>query len=181
MPGRIAQYPQAMPDWASLPQDQRVLNARQSLKGLSDAQKNVRIALPNGPGARLLFALLARDWQRIGVTAKAVAPGASADFRLMDEVAPSANPLWYLAPFAACATTPLCSPKVRNSLSLARQARPEDRAAFFAEADKVIAKDQLFIPIARPLRWSLVTPNLAGFAENARAIHPLNRLASARN
>ena len=181
MPGRIAQYPQAIPDWASLPQDQRVLNARKRLEGLSDAQKNVRIALPKGPGARLLFALLARDWQRIGVTAKAVAPGASADFRLMDEVAPSANPLWYLAPFAACATTPLCSPKVRNSLSLARQARPEERAAFFAEADKVIAQDLLFIPIARPLRWSLVTPNLGGFAENARAIHPLNRLASTQN
>ena len=49
------------------------------------------------------------------------------------------------------------------------------------EADKVIAKDQLFIPIARPLRWSLVTPNLGGFAENARAIHPLNRLASTQN
>jgi peptide/nickel transport system substrate-binding protein len=45
----------------------------------------------------------------------------------------------------------------------------------------VIAKDQLFIPIARPLRWSLVTPNLGGFAENARAIHPLNRLASTKN
>ena len=55
------------------------------------------------------------------------------------------------------------------------------RAAFFAEADKVIAQDQLFIPIARPLRWSLVTPNLGGFAENARAIHPLNRLASTQN
>jgi peptide/nickel transport system substrate-binding protein len=100
---------------------------------------------------------------------------------LVDDVAPSTNPLWYLAPFAACATTPLCSAEVGNSLSLARRARPEDRAAFFAEADQVIAKDQLFIPIARPLRWSLVTPNLGGFAENARAIHPLNRLASTRN
>lgn len=181
MPGRIAQYPQAMPDWASWPQDQRILTARQRLAGLSNAQKQVRLALPKGPGARLLFALLARDWQRIGVTAKAVAPGAAADFRLMDEVAPTANPLWYLAPFAACATTPLCSPKVRNSLSLARQAGPEERAAFFAEADHMIAKEQLFIPIARPLRWSLVTPNLAGFAENARANHPLNRLASTQN
>ena len=54
-------------------------------------------------------------------------------------------------------------------------------AADATEADKVIAKDQLFIPIARPLRWSLVTPNLGGFAENARAIHPLNRLASTQN
>lgn len=181
MPGRIAQYPQAMPDWASLAMDQRITTARQRLAGLSDAQKHVRIAMPNGPGARLLFALLARDWQRIGVTAEAVTPGDLADFRLMDEVAPTTSPLWYLAPFAACATTPACSPKVSNSLSLAGQARPEERAAFFAEADKVIAKEQLFIPIARPLRWSLVTPNLAGFAENARAIHPLNRLASPRN
>lgn len=181
MPGGLSQYPQALPDWASLTMDQRIVAARQRIEQLPDTQKQVRIAMPNGPGARLLFALLARDWQRIGITAQHVGPYAAADFRLMDDVAPTSSPLWYVAPFAACATTPLCSPEVANSLTQARRARADDRAAFFAEADKVIARQQLFIPIARPLRWSLVTPNLAGFAENARAIHPLNRLASTRN
>jgi peptide/nickel transport system substrate-binding protein len=50
-----------------------------------------------------------------------------------------------------------------------------------AEADQSLADDQLYIPIATPLRWSLVAPRLLGFAENGVAIHPLNRLERAKN
>ncbi len=36
--------------------------------------------------------------------------------------------------------------------------------------------DAGFIPLARPLRWSLVATRLAAWQANARAWHPLNRL-----
>jgi peptide/nickel transport system substrate-binding protein len=36
--------------------------------------------------------------------------------------------------------------------------------------------DTAFIPLAQPLRWSLVSSRLAAWTGNARSWHPLNRL-----
>ncbi len=177
LPGRIDSNPQATPDWASLPFDVRLKTARERVARLPDDQRRVRISLPSGAGSRLLFAMLARDWQRIGITAERARPGTEPDFKLIDAVAPAGGATWYLARFR-CGTAPLCSSAVGNSLAMAQRANAEDRSSFLSEADKNIAADQLYIPIARPLRWSLVAPRLTGFAENARAIHPLNRLSN---
>ena len=50
------------------------------------------------------------------------------------------------------------------------------RAQRIAEADAAMNEDVAFIPLARPLRWSLVTTRLQQWQANARAWHPLNRL-----
>jgi oligopeptide transport system substrate-binding protein len=45
-----------------------------------------------------------------------------------------------------------------------------------AAADAALRDDVAFIPIARPLRWSLVALRLSQWHTNSRAWHPLNRL-----
>jgi peptide/nickel transport system substrate-binding protein len=75
----------------------------------------------------------------------------------------------------------MCSQTVTSTLSILRRAKLEERPRLMAEADQSLADDQLYIPIATPLRWSLVAPRLLGFAENGVAIHPLNRLERAKN
>jgi peptide/nickel transport system substrate-binding protein len=41
--------------------------------------------------------------------------------------------------------------------------------------------DVAFIPLARPLRWSLVSMRLQQWQPNTRAWHPLNRLRADTN
>jgi peptide/nickel transport system substrate-binding protein len=127
-----------------------------------------------------LGAHLASDWRPIGVDLQLVTASAQADLRLIDNVAPTANALWYLQPFA-CGVAPLCSAATRDALSIAKRANKAERARLYAEADRAIMAEQLYIPLAQPLRWSLVAPQLTGFATNGTGHHPLNTLANARN
>ena len=50
------------------------------------------------------------------------------------------------------------------------------RAAFIREASRLIEEETLFLPIAAPVRWSLVGARIQGFAENIVARHPLTGL-----
>lgn len=136
----------------------------------------VRVALPPGPGSRLLFTLLRSDWAAIGVEAQRVDMEADADLRLIDEVAPSQSATWYLRHFT-CDRSIVCSEAADAALDLARLApNPLDRSARIADADLRLAELVPFIPIAQPLRWSLVAPRLSSFATNIRGVHPLNHL-----
>lgn len=177
MPGPIDSFIEAKPDWAALPLAERQARAR-ALINEQGRPVRITLALPSGPGARLLFAQLAGDWRRIGIEASLAPPGKPADFTLIDRVAPTTHASWYLLPFACTGRGP-CSAEARNALSIAQRANREERARLFAEADQAIADAQMFIPLARPLRWSLVAPQLTGFAENGTGHHPLNRLGSA--
>ena len=56
-----------------------------------------------------------------------------------------------------------------------------DRARLIGQADAALAVDTAFIPIARPLRWSLVALRLRQWRPNTRAWHPLNRLRDDTN
>ena len=49
------------------------------------------------------------------------------------------------------------------------------RNALFADAERLIREQTLFLPIAAPVRWSLVRA-LPGFAENRFARHTLTDL-----
>jgi peptide/nickel transport system substrate-binding protein len=49
----------------------------------------VRVAMPDGPGHRIVFAHLRRDWRLIGIEAERVAAGAPADLRVIDAVSPA--------------------------------------------------------------------------------------------
>lgn len=177
LPGPVGNFIQAVPDWATLERPARIARAR-SLIGNRDV--TIRLALPDGPGGRLLFAQLAADWRTIGVRTVRAGPGEPADLRLIDAVAPVSVATWYLNRFR-CPGLPQCSQDVTTTFTLLRRATPQERPRLIAEADQALADAQLYIPIATPLRWSLVAPRLLGYAENAVAIHPLNRLERAAN
>ncbi|TZG27354.1 ABC transporter substrate-binding protein [Sphingomonas montanisoli] len=133
----------------------------------------LKLALPAGPGGRALFAAIATQWARIGVRLERVVPDATADLTLVDEVAPSDEPEWFLTRFLCAAGRP-CSKMADESYARALQATdPAIRDAALAEAAERIAALHPFIPIAQPLRWSLVVANSTGFTANPRAIHPL--------
>ncbi|HJO63708.1 MAG TPA: ABC transporter substrate-binding protein, partial [Sphingomonas sanguinis] len=55
------------------------------------------------------------------------------------------------------------------------------RSAAIATADAAVNADTPFIPLARPLRWSLVSGRLRQYQTNIRAWHPLNRLRADTN
>jgi peptide/nickel transport system substrate-binding protein len=130
------------------PLEQRRATARTLLTGHDVPM--LRVAMLQGPGAHLLFALVAQDWRRIGVTATAVPMNAPADLALVDMVAPPGS----LAALA-CSVSKPCD--------------PSDRLQLIAPP---------FIPIAAPVRWSLVARGIDRFTENGLAAHPLDQLRS---
>lgn len=132
------------------------LNERRAaaLALLKGQKAHIRVAMPRGPGARLLFVLAAQDWAKVGISAEMVdAEARNPDLVLVDRVAPPAT----LA-VLACALSAGCDP-----------------------ADRMALINPPFIPVAAPVRWSLVAPSLDLFTENALAAHPLDQLRSGSN
>ena len=89
----------------------------------------------------------------------------------MDEVADFDDPLWYLTRLN-CAHVPVCS---KDGDALVRAARGADtiaqRRVLLAEAEAAIMGRYGYIPLATPLRMSLVRPGVGGFAPNLRGLH----------
>jgi oligopeptide transport system substrate-binding protein len=181
MPGRISlvapgvqELPNpALPDWAAMPLAERRDAAARLIAGFGAAEPiRIRVAIPDAPGDRLMFAYLRRDWRMIGVEAERVAMGAPADLLLIDQVAPSNVASWYLRHFT-CDVSALCDPAADQALLAARLApSTADRQARLADADRILTALVPFIPLTAPVRWSLVAPRLTGFRPNAFARHP---------
>lgn len=137
----------------------------------------IRVALPDGPGANLLYGYVGAALVSLGIVPERVAAEAPADLRLIDAVAPYDSGRWYVA--TACQ---LCSEATQTAIDAARDAdSPRMRAQQIAIADAALASEVAFIPIARPLRWSLVSIRLKAWTGNSRAWHPLNHLRSDTN
>ncbi len=161
-----------VPPWTLLTQPERQAAAARQVAGWTGDPVRLRIALPAGPGATLLYAYVSASLARIGIAAQRVGAEDPAELRLVDAVAPYDSGRWYLA--TACM---LCGSEAQAALDAARQAPTlEARAQRIAEADAAMNADVAFIPLARPLRWSLVSTRLRQWQPNARAWHPLNRL-----
>jgi peptide/nickel transport system substrate-binding protein len=136
----------------------------------------VRVAMAAGPGFRLLFARLRRDWAAVGVEASMVPAGAPADLRLIDEVAPAGLASWYLRHFS-CEASAICDPAADEMMAAARIApNAATRRALLANADRILAALGPFIPLTAPVRWSLVAPRLTGFRPNAFGRHAVGEL-----
>jgi peptide/nickel transport system substrate-binding protein len=141
-----------------------------------EARPTIRIALPQGPGADLLLEQLARDWAALGLKVERAGDGAPADFVLIDEVAPSSSASWFARRFR-CEIAAVCDSKVDEMLDAARTTPIlAQRSALLVDASSQIDSEQLFIPIAAPIRWSLVSARISGFAGNRFAIHTLTGL-----
>ena len=169
------------PDWAALPiTERRAAVLREAGEVIDEDGLQLAIALPEGPGADVLLARLTADWQPLGVELVRAGKGVPADLKLVDQVAPSSSPAWFARAFR-CGAAPLCSTDADKLMDSARDAEiAVQRAAMLAEAGRLIDQEVLFLPIAAPIRWSLVA-DLPGFAENIFARHPLSGLREKPN
>ena len=144
-----------------------------ALLGRGTESPEVRLFLPAGLGADLLLRELELDWSYLGLKVVRANSARSADFVLIDEVAPSASPAWVARRFR-CAVTPVCDPKVDELLEAARAAQvPAQRYALIGQAAALIDEQSLFLPLAAPVRWSLVGQRIDSFAGNRFARHSL--------
>jgi oligopeptide transport system substrate-binding protein len=169
--------PPVAPTWAgvALPERRNAARARVAAWRRANGGEAVtlRLALPSGPGATLLWAHLAEALLAIGAKPERVAMDDDrAELRLLDLVSPYDSGRWFIA--TACIA---CSDAARTAIEAAREA-PDlaARARRIAEADAALAADTAFIPLAQPLRWSVVALRLTGWQRNTRAWHPLNHL-----
>ena len=172
----------AQPQWLSLPvEERRALLTAEADRLFGDTERpKLRIAVPEGPGGAFLLARLKFDWAPLGIGAERAERPESADLVLIDEVAPSSSPAWFLRRFR-CGVAAICLEEVEPLLAAARAAPIADqRNALLAEAARMIDEGQLFIPITAPIRWSLVSGRVPGFAENPFARHTLVGLADPR-
>ena len=177
-PGLDGLQPPAAPAWMAIPiADRRAQLAAAARREFGDLEKpTLRIALPDAPGGRILFRRLASDWGAIGITVEAVEPGKAADFELIDKIAPSTSPAWFVRSFR-CGEVPVCDPEADELMDGARSATVAvQRNGLLAQAAQRIDDQQLFIALAAPIRWSLVSDRVQGFATNRFARHTLTSL-----
>lgn len=136
----------------------------------------VRLALPDGPGMKRLFRLVRAQWRSIGVETTRVAAGERADMTLIDEVAPYDSAAWYLSRLS-CARGVHCDPRAEALLEESVTAPTmEARFLLLGKAEPLVAAHNGFIPLATPVRWSLVGGRLDGFQPSARGFHNLRWL-----
>lgn len=172
------------PDWAALPIAERRASLAAAANRLFAGDQErplLRIAVPGGPGGDLLLQHLDQAWSVLGIRVERAGPGRGADLRLIDSVAPSSSPAWYLRQFR-CGEVPICSEEADELLEAARTAPvAAQRFALLAEAARRMENAQLFLPIAAPIRWSLVSTDVQGVAPNRFARHPLTALTEQLN
>lgn len=177
LPARLdSGAPPAAPQWAALPMEQRRATARERVSAWRadhpDGSLSIRIATGDSPGATLVWARVAHDLRDIGLQPHRVGDGEDADLRLIDAVAPYDSGRWYLV--NACQA---CPGDLVTAIQAARDAPTlAERARHIAMADMALATDTAYIPVAQPLRWSLVALRLRAWQPNSRAWHSLTHL-----
>lgn len=138
----------------------------------------LRIAMPAGPGNDLLFERIAQDLKAIGLDARRVGAAADADLRLVDVVARYPAPVWFLDQLACSPSNALCNPTADQLVDKALgEPDPVKRADLYASAEAQLTITNSYIPLGVPVRWSLISANISGFAPNRWAIHPLMPMA----
>jgi peptide/nickel transport system substrate-binding protein len=177
-PGLDGLNPPAQPAWFAIPLANRIAGLRTEVDRMfgRGARPPIRVALPKGPGGELLLQLLMHDWGALGFTVEWAPNAASADFVLIDEVAPSSSPAWFVRRFR-CGAVPVCDGDMNDLLDSARISQVSaQRYALIDQAARMIDNEQLFIPITAPVRWSLVGSRVQNFAGNRYARHTLTDL-----
>lgn len=170
------------PAWLNQPAAERraaLISEAQRLFGDTE-RPTLRVALPKGPGGDYLLERLRYDWAPLGIVVERAVSPASADLVWVDEVAPSSSPAWVLRRFR-CGVAAICLEEAEPMLAEARTTLdPVQRGQLFTEVGRMMDEAQLFIPIAAPIRWSLVSGRTPGFAENPFARHALVGLSDPR-
>ncbi|MBN8499709.1 MAG: ABC transporter substrate-binding protein [Sphingomonadales bacterium] len=138
----------------------------------------LRLALPQGPGADLLFSRIEQDFKAIGIELRRVSLDASAELRLIDSTASHADPQWFFSRLS-CVSLPAACNLLADRFAEQARAEPDPvkRAELVSQAEAQLTVANGYIPIGAPVRWSLVGGSVTGFAVNRLAVHPLMSLA----
>ena len=166
------------PAWPATPLAERQPALAAEARKLFGAEEKpvLRVQLPAGPGADQLLFRLMLDWGALGFTVERASTLGAADLVLVDAVAPSNSPAWFVRRFR-CEIAPICDPEADDLMASARKAPvPAQRSALLLQAAGRLEDAYLFIPLAAPVRWSLVGPRIEGFAGNRYARHTLTDL-----
>jgi len=170
-----------LPVWLDEDQSVRERKARDAVsrwRGANGDIGTLRVALPDAPGSRILFAVVRANWAAIGVSVERVEWRADADLRLIDRVAATDSATWYLDQFACDRGLP-CSEAFDTAMKAYDEATSlRVRAIRIAEAATALQAMTPFIPLLRPIRWSLVASRMTGFQPNRQASHPFSSLAA---
>lgn len=170
------------PDWLGVPMaERRAALAAEARRIFGNTDRpTLRLAMPAGRGGELMFRRISADWAVLGITTERAPSAASADLVWIDEVSPSSSPAWLLRRFR-CEVAPICVEAAEPLLTAARLAPiAAQRTALFLEAARLMDEAQLFMPVAAPIRWSMVSGRAPGFAENPFARHTLVGLSDTK-
>eukprot|EP01037_Dinobryon_pediforme_P005701 gene5701-5763_t len=138
------------------------------------------LALPGGAGADILFQRLHDDFAAIGVTLQRGRKGQAADLALIDSVARYPRARWFLERLSCASHRQVCSEAGDSALQAAIRSGDAAAAAdLLAQAEGQITMANGFVPLARPLRWSLVHGSVAGLLPNPWGWHALPPMAGA--
>lgn len=168
--------------WASVSlADRRAEAARRVTAWINQNHQaaTLRLALPPGPGADLLFDRLSQDLAAVSVSVTRVPQDADADLLLIDIMASYPRSSWFLNQLSCTTGHFACSPAADAFADRARQSiDPIAVANFYAQAEASLTQENVYIPIGVPIRWSLVAGDGAGFAINRWGLHALIALAT---
>ena len=165
------------PPWFGRPLATRRAALIAASNKLFDTEKpTIRIFVGEGSGADMLFRRLTADWGAIGLKVERAANPNGADVKLVDVVAPSSSPAWFLRQFR-CKVVPVCDQETDELMDAARDALvPAQRYALLVQAAARIDDSHVFMPLAAPIRWNLIARRIQGFAGNRYARHTLTDL-----
>lgn len=179
------------PDWASLPIEQRRVEARRLLEEAGYGVDNlltIAIAATNSAADERLVAAVANDLAIVGVGVKLqrrtpaghAAMLAKGDYvlALTTRSTPIASVLPFLGPLR-CGRNPagVCIPEADRLLAASwTAATPVDRAVSLASAERLWAEDAAVIGLVQPLNWSLVSRRIGGWQANESGVRPLRFL-----
>lgn len=142
------------------------------------------LLVPAGPDHRTLAQTLAASLEPLGISlaVQAAREGGMAaaraagrqDLALVEQVARVPDAVAWLAQWR-CARVRPCSAKADRLLAEAAAAGNDlvSRQAAASAAEAAMMADPAFVPLLKPVRWSLVATDLAGFQANALGRHPL--------
>jgi len=151
--------------------------ARQTNAG-DDTPITLTLVIGPGPGYDIIYRELSAQLSQVGVGLERVDEGEPADMALVDRVARYAAPRWFLNQFRCKIRPALCSEDVDYLIEIAvEEPDPTTRATLMAEAEAELTMSNIYIPIATPLRWSLIRGDVGGFVPNRWAFHPLPPMA----
>lgn len=176
-PNLFAEVNLATDRWDSLTiEERREIAARRIAQWQPEEgeRREVRIALPNGPGSDLLFNRIAQDWSAIGVAVTRVGADEGADLELRDRLARYSSPRWFLNQFNCELEIGLCSSEADEIVVQSLTIRdPVVKQQALADAHAALVEAEVFIPLGAPVRWSLVRGAIGGYVPNQWGLHPL--------